>query len=106
MARYRIRVESIDGSEDLDEQYVNGIECNGFAILADRDENGKSVSAIQGVNLITLAAMMEASKVYRAAHNLMTFVNMMDRRACGETKREPDEREEFLKRVIGSLDED
>lgn len=92
MCKYRIRVESIDGNENMDEEYVSGIECDGFAILADRDGNGKGVSAIRGVNLITLARMMEASEVYRSAHKLMTFVNLMDRLVRGETKKEPDEK--------------
>ena len=34
MANYRIKVEALNG-EELDEDYVNGIECNGFAILGD-----------------------------------------------------------------------
>lgn len=106
MARYRIRVESIDGSEELDKRYVNGIECDGFAILADRDGDGKAVSAVHRVSAITIAAMMNGSDAFREAHKLMTIVNLMDRLWGGETKREPDEKEEFLKRVIGSLDAD
>ena len=103
MAKYRIRVESIDGEEELDERYVNGIECDGFAILGDMDGTGKLISAINGVNLMTLAAMMHGSDVYREAHKLMMVMDLMDKLG-GAVKKEPDEKEEFLKRVIGSLD--
>lgn len=103
MAKYRIRVESIDGEEELDERYVNGIECDGFAILGDRDGNGRAVSAIHKMSVMTLAAMMHGSDMYREAHKLMMVVDLMDKLG-GAVKKEPDEKEEFLKRVIGSLD--
>ena len=34
MAKYRIRVECLDGSEELDEEYRAGIECEGFTLIA------------------------------------------------------------------------
>lgn len=33
MAKYRIRVECLDGSEALDEEYMAGIECEGFTLI-------------------------------------------------------------------------
>lgn len=33
MAKYRIRVECLDGSEELDEEYRAGIECEGFTLI-------------------------------------------------------------------------
>lgn len=33
MAKYRIRVECLDGSEALDEEYTAGIECEGFVMI-------------------------------------------------------------------------
>jgi hypothetical protein len=106
MGKYRIRVESINGSEDLDEDYMNGIECNGFAILADKDGIGKAVAAMHNINIMTLAAMMQSNEAFRAAHKLITMINLMDNLTGGAVKNEPDEKDEFLKRVIGSLNED
>ena len=33
MAKYRIKVECLDGSEVLDEEYRAGIECEGFKLI-------------------------------------------------------------------------
>ena len=105
MAKFRIRVESIDGTEELDERYLNGIECNGFGILADEDGEGHSVTAIHKLSTITLAAMMQASEPMRDAHRLMTRVNMVDALFGKIGKTEPYEKEEeVLKRVFESLD--
>jgi len=42
MAKYRIRVECLDGSEELDEEYRAGIECEGFTLI-ERHEDGFGV---------------------------------------------------------------
>lgn len=105
MGKYRIRVESIDGNETMDEEYVSGIECDGFAVMADTDGIGKGVIAMHDINIMKLAAMMQCSEEFRAAHKLMTLMNLMRFTDVAE-KKEPDEKEEFLRRVIGSLDAD
>ena len=33
MAKYRIRVECLDGSNELDAEYRAGIECEGFTLI-------------------------------------------------------------------------
>ena len=33
MARYRIRIECLDGSEEIDEEYKAGMECDGFTLI-------------------------------------------------------------------------
>lgn len=104
MAKYRIRVESIDGNEELDEQYVNGIECDGFAILADKNGAGRTCVAVHRINLVTLAAIIHSSDIFQNAQKLNMVVTMMDRLNGFAEKKEPDEKEEFLRRVIGSLD--
>ena len=38
MAKYRIRVECLDGSEELDEEYRAGIECEGFVMINRRED--------------------------------------------------------------------
>ena len=106
MARYRIRVESIDGTEEMDEQYVNGIECDGFAILADKNESGSACVAVHRINLVTLATMIHSSDIFQNAQKLNMVVTMMDRLNGFAEKKEPDEKEEFLRRVIGSLSEE
>ena len=42
MARYRIRIECLDGSEELYEEYRAGIECEGFALIS-RQKDGFNV---------------------------------------------------------------
>ena len=103
MAKFRIIVESIDGTEELDERYQNGIECDGFAILTDCG-NGHGITAVNNINLVKLAAIMSSSDIMQKAHKLITTVNVMDVLIGKIGKTEPDEKEEFLKRVIGSLD--
>ena len=34
MARYRIRIECLDGSQEMSEEYRAGIECEGFTLIA------------------------------------------------------------------------
>lgn len=38
MGKYLIRVESMDHDEVLDSEYVEGIECDGFVVLANKGE--------------------------------------------------------------------
>lgn len=35
MGKYIIRVESVERNDKFDERYAEGVECDGFAILAD-----------------------------------------------------------------------
>ena len=52
--KYRIKVESVDGMDlRLDEQYKNGIECDGFVIVA-HDGEGSTV-AIHHMNVLGIA---------------------------------------------------
>ena len=103
MAKYRIRVESIDGTEEMDERFVNGIECDGFAILGDVNGEGKGVTAIHKMNIITLSAMMQSSDIFREAQKLSMMVNIMD---LLNPKKPADDSEEFLRNVIGSLSDE
>ena len=36
MGKYRIRIESMDHDEVLDSEFVEGIECDGFVVLANK----------------------------------------------------------------------
>ena len=38
MGKYLIRVESMDCDEKLPDKYTNGIEANGFTIIADGED--------------------------------------------------------------------
>lgn len=42
MAKYRVRVECLDGSNELDAEYRAGIECEGF-VLINRHKDGFGV---------------------------------------------------------------
>lgn len=39
MAKYRIRVEALDPAEELGAEYRMGIECEGFLIVADKEDS-------------------------------------------------------------------
>ena len=68
MGKYRIRVESIDHDEVLDSEYVEGIECNGFVVLAHKGE-GCQV-AIRQVTIDMISDMIVSSKKVMAASAL------------------------------------
>lgn len=38
MAKYRIRIEALDPSEELRAEYRIGIECDGFTIIGDLED--------------------------------------------------------------------
>lgn len=41
MGKYLIKVESMDMDEKLDERFQNGLECDGFVILADKEDSSE-----------------------------------------------------------------
>jgi len=65
MGKYRIRIESMDHDEVLDSEYVEGIECEGFVVLAHKGE-GCQV-AIHNVNMDIISDMLSSSKKMMAA---------------------------------------
>jgi hypothetical protein len=65
MGKYRIRIESMDHDEVLDRDYVEGIECDGFVVLAHKGE-GCQV-AIHQVNVDMISDMIAGSRKVMAA---------------------------------------
>ena len=65
MGKYRIRVESMDHDEVLDSEYVEGIECDGFVVLAHKGE-GCNV-AIHQVNVDIISSMIAGNSQMMAA---------------------------------------
>ena len=65
MGKYRIRVESMDHDEVLDSEYVEGIECDGFVVLAHKGE-GCNV-AIHHVNVDIISSMIAGNSKMMAA---------------------------------------
>jgi len=65
MGKYRIRIESMDHDEVLDSEYVEGIECDGFVVLAHKGE-GCQV-AIHQVNVDMISDMIAGSRKVMAA---------------------------------------
>jgi hypothetical protein len=65
MGKYRIRVESMDHDEVLDSEFVEGIECDGFVVLAHKGE-GCQV-AIHQVNVDMISDMIAGSRKVMAA---------------------------------------
>lgn len=65
MGKYRIRIEALDGNEELDQDYTDGIECDGFAVLAHQDD-GCEV-ALHKVSIDTISDMIVSSNKMCAA---------------------------------------
>lgn len=65
MGKYRIRIEALDGNEDLEQDYTDGIECDGFAILAHQDD-GCQV-ALHQVSIDIISDMIVSSNKMCAA---------------------------------------
>ena len=65
MGKYRIRIESMDHDEVLDSEYVEGIECDGFVVLAHKGEGCKV--AIHNVNVDIISDMIAGSRKVMAA---------------------------------------
>lgn len=60
MYKYRIKVEAIGEGECkdmLDEKLIEGIECNGFVILGDRDDN-QGVTVKHDINDVGIAGLI------------------------------------------------
>lgn len=65
MGKYRIRIESMDHDEVLDSEFVEGIKCDGFVVLAHKGE-GCQV-AIHDVNVDMISDMIAGSRKVMAA---------------------------------------
>lgn len=65
MGKYLIRVESMDHDEVLDSKFVDGIECDGFVVLAHKGD-GCQV-AIHDVNVDMISDMIAGSRKVMAA---------------------------------------
>ena len=66
MAKYRIRIECLDGSEVLDEEYRAGIECDGFALIS-RHKDGVGVG-IERMNIDNISdAIAQSDNLARSA---------------------------------------
>ena len=65
MGKYRIRIESMDHDEVLDSEYVEGIECDGFVVLAHKGECCNV--AIHQVNVDIISSMIAGNSKMMAA---------------------------------------
>ena len=99
--KYRIKVEPIDETaEELRAEYRMGIECMGFAIIADKGEEGTSISVHQmsdidiafGLNddmmlkaAYIAVAMAEGDRMVKSRHERRRALNLADiRKMFGE----------------------
>lgn len=65
MAKYRIKVEVVDGNEKLNDEYIEGIEADGFVIMTDTEE--KARVALHNINIDTIAnIMMKSTEILSA----------------------------------------
>ena len=60
MAKYRIKVESLDPAEELRAEYRIGIECEGFTIIANRSDGHQT--AIHDMNHADIAECMASDQ--------------------------------------------
>lgn len=65
MGKYLIKVESMDHDEQLNQEYQDGIECDGFVIMADKGE-GATV-AVHGVSINDISDMIQGESKLRQA---------------------------------------
>ncbi len=65
MGKYLIRVESMDHDEVLDRDFVEGIECDGFVVLAHNGEGCKVI--LHKVSIDTISDIIASSKKMMAA---------------------------------------
>lgn len=65
MGRYRIRIEALNGNEELEQDYTDGIECDGFAVLAHQGD-GCQV-ALHQASIDTISDMIVSSNKMCAA---------------------------------------
>jgi hypothetical protein len=65
MGKYLIRVESMDHDEVLDRDFVEGIECDGFVVLAHNGEGCKVI--LHKVSIDIISDIIASSKKMMAA---------------------------------------
>ena len=66
--KYRVKVESINPEFPIDDdRFTNGIECDGFAIVAINEGDSPDSVAIHDMNIIMLAEAMSHSSQLRQA---------------------------------------
>lgn len=65
MGKYRIRIESMDHDEVLNSEFVEGVECDGFAVLAHQGDGCKVM--LHHVSIDIISDMIASSKKLMAA---------------------------------------
>ena len=65
MGKYRIRIESMDHDEVLDSEFVEGVECDGFVVLAHKGDWCKIM--LHKVSIDIISDMIASSKKMMAA---------------------------------------
>lgn len=67
MGKYMIRVESMDGNDlEVDERFGEGIECDGFCVLAQVDDKNSTV-AIHNMNIDGISDVIKGNSHVLAA---------------------------------------
>ena len=65
MGKYLIKVESMDHDEVLDSGYVEGVECDGFVVLAHKGDGCKVM--LHKVSIDIISDMINADSKLRQA---------------------------------------
>lgn len=69
MNNYLIKVEPLteEGKENLSEEYLDGVECEGFAMIGDK--GGKALVSVQNMDIVQLAqCIFRSDTIMAAAH--------------------------------------
>ena len=76
MGKYLVKVESMDMTDKMDEQYENGIECDGFVLIADNGEGYTTAihrMSVEGISdaLMGDAKLMSAAILAKAKREII-----------------------------------
>lgn len=84
MGKYLVKVESMDMTDKMDEQYENGIECDGFILIANNGEGYTTAihrMSVEGISdaLMGDAKLMSAAILAKAKREIID-INVKEER--------------------------
>lgn len=100
MANYRIKVEPLNPDMETSEELMNGIECNGFFMGIDRDDQATTV--IQHVSSVDVAVhIAKSTELLEAA----MIAHGMEEARLMRKNRESQNGASLLAKLIGKADD-
>jgi hypothetical protein len=100
MANFRIKVEYLNPDMETSEELMNGIECNGFFMGLDRDDQDTTI--IQHMTCVNMAAMIaKSTNLLEAA----MIAHGMEEARLMRKNRESQNGAALLAKLIGKADD-